>query len=184
MNTTRDLLLHGWEVHPSVVVGCVAMLGWYFSDSRRIAKHSVCFCAGVLLLCLSLISPLDPLGDEYLFSAHMVQHLFLILIVPPLLIVGLVPQRVTSWMRGRRFPALGTSAESACTDVVFEHGDDGCLAYPSPIQRRECKHGGSHSGASDIPRDGMHVSGGPSSHRSKRSGCSREGPCCTCSVQL
>ncbi len=37
---------------------------------------------------LALVSPLDELGDEYLFSAHMVQHLLITVVVPPLWLVG------------------------------------------------------------------------------------------------
>jgi cytochrome c oxidase assembly factor CtaG len=96
--TTTSFFLHAWEVHPSVVVGCVAMLVWYFWGQFPSAKYWVPFCAGVVILCLALISPIDPLGDLYLFSAHMVQHLLLILIIPPLLIAGLAEKRVSRWM--------------------------------------------------------------------------------------
>ena len=41
---------------------------------------------------LALISPLDPLADEYLFSAHMLQHLILELVVPPMLLLGITPR--------------------------------------------------------------------------------------------
>jgi cytochrome c oxidase assembly factor CtaG len=46
------------------------------------------FLGGLLTLLIALISPLDPLG-EALFSAHMVQHLLLVLIAPPLLVLGM-----------------------------------------------------------------------------------------------
>lgn len=98
MNTTTDLLLHGWEIHPTVVAGCAGLLLWYFFTGTQSMRRSMCFIAGVLVLCLSLVSPLDPLGDTYLFSAHMVQHLLLILIVPPLLLLGLSLQRVSVWL--------------------------------------------------------------------------------------
>lgn len=98
MNNLSDLLRHGWEVHPSVVAGCVALLAWYFIAPPRRARRAIAFVLGVLVLCLSLISPIDPLGDLYLFCAHMLQHLLLILIVPPLLILGLPSARVASWM--------------------------------------------------------------------------------------
>ena len=39
------------------------------------------------LIFLSLNGPLHDLSDDYLFSAHMVQHLLLTLVVPPLLLV-------------------------------------------------------------------------------------------------
>jgi cytochrome c oxidase assembly factor CtaG len=40
------------------------------------------------VLLLALLSPLDTLGDTYLFSAHMLQHMLLILAIPPLLLLG------------------------------------------------------------------------------------------------
>lgn len=99
INSTEALLLHGWEVHPTVIIGCVALLAWYFLALPRSARHAVVFGLGILVLALSLISPVDPLGDQYLFSAHMLQHLLLILIVPPLLILGLTRERVLAWRR-------------------------------------------------------------------------------------
>jgi putative membrane protein len=99
IDTARELLIHGWEIHPTVVIGCVALLVWYFLFSVRSSNRAWLFTLGVLVLALSLISPLDPLGDQYLFSAHMLQHLLLILIVPPLLILGIVPERLMRWRR-------------------------------------------------------------------------------------
>jgi putative membrane protein len=43
-------------------------------------------------LLIALVSPLDALSDTYLFSAHMVQHLLLLLLVPPLFIMGIPGQ--------------------------------------------------------------------------------------------
>lgn len=45
------------------------------------------FVAGVVALGLALVSPLDPLAG-YLLSAHMLQHLLLTIIGPPLLLLG------------------------------------------------------------------------------------------------
>ena len=42
----------------------------------------------MLMMLLVLVSPLDELGDSYLFSAHMVQHLFLTIVGPVLLLMG------------------------------------------------------------------------------------------------
>lgn len=58
------------------------------------------FVLGVLVLLFALVSPLDVLGDGYLFSAHMAQHLLLIEVVPPLLLLGLPPgavARLLAW---------------------------------------------------------------------------------------
>ena len=45
---------------------------------------------------LTLIGPLDFLGDNYLFCAHMMEHILLYLAVPPLLLLGLPPAPVQS----------------------------------------------------------------------------------------
>jgi len=46
------------------------------------------FFASLLLLFFTLNGPLHDLSDYYLFSAHMIQHLILTLVVPPLMILG------------------------------------------------------------------------------------------------
>jgi len=46
------------------------------------------YLSGVLLLFIALEGPLHELSDTYLFSAHMVQHMLLIMFAPPLLLLG------------------------------------------------------------------------------------------------
>ncbi|MEO7521047.1 MAG: cytochrome c oxidase assembly protein [Gemmatimonas sp.] len=46
------------------------------------------FVGGLVILFLTLNWPLHDLSDYYLFSAHMVQHLILTLVVPPMLLLG------------------------------------------------------------------------------------------------
>jgi putative membrane protein len=52
------------------------------------AGQQLAFLTALLLLFITLNGPLHDLSDFYLFSAHMVQHLILTLVVPPLLIAG------------------------------------------------------------------------------------------------
>jgi cytochrome c oxidase assembly factor CtaG len=88
--TLGDVLRHGWDWEPSVIAGCIALLAAYLALTRgRSIVRCAAFVTGDLLLLLVLVSPLDTLSDHYLFSAHMVQHLFLILIVPPLFLLGM-----------------------------------------------------------------------------------------------
>jgi putative membrane protein len=47
------------------------------------------FHLGTFFLLLALVSPLDYLSDYYLLSAHMVQHLLLVLVIPPLWLIGM-----------------------------------------------------------------------------------------------
>jgi putative membrane protein len=105
--TTAGLLTSLWAWEPSVVAGCVGLALAYAAALRfRIPPAGVWYAAGVALLLLSLVSPIDVLGDTYLFSAHMIQHLLLLLVVPPLLILGL-PRALVE--RALRRPALAAA---------------------------------------------------------------------------
>lgn len=48
-----------------------------------------CFAAGLLVLVLALVSPLDALGEQRLFSVHMCQHVLIGDVAPFLLVLGL-----------------------------------------------------------------------------------------------
>ena len=79
-----------WDVHPSVIIGLALLGGLYVylggltAPRRRVAS----FAGALLVLGLALNGPLHNLSDGYLFSAHMVQHLLLTLVFPPLLLYG------------------------------------------------------------------------------------------------
>ncbi len=107
--TTWRLLTTTWFLEPSILCGCAALLVAYAYLARsRTAGQSVLYAGGVLALLLSLISPIDTLGDGYLFSAHMLQHLLLVLIAPPLLLLGIPPTTWTAllaWSPARRAEA-------------------------------------------------------------------------------
>ncbi|HUA36171.1 MAG TPA: cytochrome c oxidase assembly protein [Candidatus Binataceae bacterium] len=87
--TLGAFMLTAWDFEPSIVIGCAALLAGYFAASPRPFSRAAWFVSGVVVMFLALVSPLDALADNYLFSAHMVQHMLLILVVPPLLILGL-----------------------------------------------------------------------------------------------
>jgi cytochrome c oxidase assembly factor CtaG/cytochrome c2 len=82
-----------WEVWILVCLG-LAVFG-YLCGLRRLHAHArsrifgvlriVSFAAGIVTLFVALISPLDALDDQ-LFSAHMVQHLLLMMVAAPLLV--------------------------------------------------------------------------------------------------
>ena len=80
--------MNTWDWEPSVVVGCAALAIGYLAVVRRRLNRAPYFLAGVLLLLLDLVSPIDTLGDQYLFSAHVLQHFVLALVIPPLLLLG------------------------------------------------------------------------------------------------
>ncbi len=92
-------LLTAWNLDPTILVGTVALGGLYCAMigplRRRYGlgpevkcRQIVAFLAGTAVMFLALVSPLDALGDEYLFSAHMVQHLLITVVAPPLWLWG------------------------------------------------------------------------------------------------
>ncbi len=99
--TTQQLLLTAWDWEPTVLIGCAALLAVYWVEARPIITgRAALFATAVVVTLLALISPIDTLGDGYLFSAHMLQHLLLVLVVPPLLLLGIPPrvfERLLRW---------------------------------------------------------------------------------------
>ncbi|HEX8394325.1 MAG TPA: cytochrome c oxidase assembly protein [Longimicrobium sp.] len=100
-------LLHGgetfswseWKVYPSFMAGWLLMAGAYFlaigplrhrfAGSSPVPGRKVAsFAFGLVMMFASLQGPLHELSDYFLFSAHMVQHLVLILMMPPFLLYG------------------------------------------------------------------------------------------------
>jgi cytochrome c oxidase assembly factor CtaG len=94
------ILYYPWNWYPSVVIGfgiwTVAYLlliaplrlrfGW---GKLPTPGQQIAFHFGTLIALFALVSPLDTLGDEYLFSAHMVQHLLLLFLTAPLWLLGI-----------------------------------------------------------------------------------------------
>jgi len=84
-------LWKAWSVEPGIVIPLVLMAALFAIGSRQPRAASpmqkACFWGGWTVLTLALISPLHSLG-EVLFSAHMAQHEFLILVAAPLLVLG------------------------------------------------------------------------------------------------
>ena len=86
-----------WTLNPLVILALGLATVLYVRAYRRArarssavgAGHWVPYGAGLLMLALALLSPLDPIGDRYLLSAHMVQHVLLSDIAPALLVLGL-----------------------------------------------------------------------------------------------
>jgi putative membrane protein len=83
----------GGGIHPDVVIGVVVLAGaytWATVASRRPTPLGLpaAFFGGCAALLLALNGPLHDLSDDYLFSAHMVQHLVLTLLVAPLWLAG------------------------------------------------------------------------------------------------
>jgi putative membrane protein len=64
---------------------------------RTARRRFLQFCLGLATLYIALASPLDTLGESYLVSVHMVQHMILIYLVPILWWRGLPPAWLSAW---------------------------------------------------------------------------------------
>lgn len=49
----------------------------------------VSYFSGVAIIYLAVGSPLDQIAEDYLFFAHMIQHMLLVYVAPPLLLLGI-----------------------------------------------------------------------------------------------
>ena len=106
-----------WSIHPSTVIGLVALAALYLwrtlhakADERVTVPRRILFFSALLVIFASLNGPVHDLSDTYLFSAHMVQHLMLTMLMPPLLIAG-----VPGWMLR---PLLRNRAISSVARIV------------------------------------------------------------------
>jgi len=85
-----ETILSAWDWEPSILIGCAALaIGYGVLARFRFQRMAVFYYLGLAIMFLGLVSPLDTLADNYLFSMHMFQHLLLSEVVPPLLLLGI-----------------------------------------------------------------------------------------------
>ena len=103
-----------WSIHPSTVIGLAALGAIYLWRARQAGEgetvtgaRKISFFSALFLVFASLNGPLHDLSDDYLFSAHMVQHLILTLAMPPLMIVGVPGWMLRPLLRNRVLGPIG-----------------------------------------------------------------------------
>ena len=103
-----------WLLEPLVLVPLGLLVFLYvrrFRAARREARgrgagplQAAAFAGAMLALLAALVSPIDGLGEDYLFAAHMLQHVLLGDIAPLLLLLSL--SRVIMRPATRRLAAI------------------------------------------------------------------------------
>jgi putative membrane protein len=99
-------LWRSWGLDPTVVIP-LFLTAWIYTRGveevwRRAGRgrgvrpgQAAAFAAGMLALAVAMVSPVDRVAES-LFWVHMVQHLLLIAVAPPLLVLG-APQAGLAW---------------------------------------------------------------------------------------
>jgi cytochrome c oxidase assembly factor CtaG len=96
MTDLATALMSSWQFEPFLTLALLAcalvyLRGWLALHRSMPDRYPLgrlaCFMSGLAMLWLALASPIDPLGG-LLLQAHMVQHLLLMMIAPPLLLLG------------------------------------------------------------------------------------------------
>jgi putative membrane protein len=108
-----------WPFDPTVYAGLVvlyfghALLARSAPDAQR--KHTVYFLLGLFVVWLALETPIDPISDNYLDSVHMLQHVLLAFVAPPLLLLGLSREMAARLVR---VPGLRAVTEPVPAQVI------------------------------------------------------------------
>jgi putative membrane protein len=121
LHPAARIALTEFTVHWSTVIGLAGLGALYLWRARRApagaagsptTAQRAAFFTALVLIFLSLNGWLHDLSDYYLFSAHMVQHLVLTLVAPPLLIMG-----TPGWMLrpALRWRVVGSIARAITT---------------------------------------------------------------------
>lgn len=101
-----------WLPHNLPVSGAVVIAGLLYlrasvpeGESPATARKRFSFFSGLLVLWMSLDGPVEALSGS-IYIAHMVQHILLTLVAPPLLICGLTPWMFRRLLGGGRLLAI------------------------------------------------------------------------------
>jgi putative membrane protein len=88
-----------WRLYPDFLIGWFLLFGGYllvigplrryFPGSAPVGGWRIAsFVLGMMIMLVGLQGPLHELSDYFLFSAHMVQHLLVMVVMPPFLLAG------------------------------------------------------------------------------------------------
>ena len=79
-------LWRAWSFQPLVIGGGIVAIAFFLQGWRRLRRRRTdlapwtripLFVAGVLVTVLAIVSPVDHIGERYLQSAHMLQHVLI-----------------------------------------------------------------------------------------------------------
>jgi len=89
-------LPHSWSLPPAVTIATVLSAIFYLRGWRIVRRadpsllpswRAAAFLSGLCSVWIALASPIDAL-NEFLLTAHMLQHMLLMMVAPPLILLG------------------------------------------------------------------------------------------------
>jgi putative membrane protein len=101
------IMLWNWT-SPVWLVAIAALAAYWLKFGMESLQRWIALLSGLALLVLAYVSPIGVLADGYLFSAHMVQHLVLLLLIPLCLLLALPKERVAKWFDSKRMGRIGS----------------------------------------------------------------------------
>lgn len=89
-----------FRLHADVLIGVIILIGAYLIGAGVLRARGIelsrrrrtYLLLALLLIMIAEVSPLHDLAEGFLLSAHMIQHVLLVYILPPLLLAGLPPE--------------------------------------------------------------------------------------------
>jgi len=131
---STQALLTQWNWEPSVLIGLFLFTGAYFYAVGPLRKRlalgppvtrgqATCFVLSLVLVAIALLSPLDAIGDRYLFSVHMVQHLLLATLWPPLVLLAIPDWLLRPLFRRRVLSGIGLFLTYPAVAVIGFNAD-------------------------------------------------------------
>ena len=83
-------------------------------------RNLLCFCGAMMLLFAASTWPIHQIGEEYLYSAHMLQHMMLSYLMPPLVLLA-TPEWLLRVLvgEGRLYRAVRFAARPVIAGVAF-----------------------------------------------------------------
>ena len=115
-----------WQASPGVWLLIAGLAGFYVWQRARLpsgadtGRRTLAFVLGLVVLWIAADWPLGPLGAGYLVSVHACQYLLFSMAAPPLLLRGLPPAMLRSWLEGRCFRGtLRVLTRPLVTFVIF-----------------------------------------------------------------
>jgi putative membrane protein len=104
----------GWTFDPVPVVAVLLVAAAYGRRAWRLRRggrpvprlRAAAFAAGLVVLVLAVVSPVDTIGESRLFAAHMAQHVLIGDVAPLLLVLGLSGPLLRPLLAPRAFQRL------------------------------------------------------------------------------